>query len=162
MSLALAAAEQQRCEMSLDVPPEFERAVRDRVASGAYASEADVFAACLRALRSTEEKHEAELASLRPLVERENEPARQDEGPSIEMVLDRIRQRMRSANYHSAADVLNDALEALDILEEEEAEKDELRAMIDVGLAELDRGEGLSGEEAVRAIREDVLRITGR
>lgn len=52
---ALAAVEHDRT-MSLNIPPEFERAVLQRVQSGEYASTDDVLKACLEAL----EREEAE------------------------------------------------------------------------------------------------------
>ena len=64
MTTALAAA-QPRSEMSLNVPPEFERAIRERVESGAYASEDAVFRACLEALGQWEAEQEAKLEALR-------------------------------------------------------------------------------------------------
>lgn len=51
--------------MSFPLPPEFERAVVDRVASGQYASADDVLAAALRAL----EHAEVELDTLRREVQ---------------------------------------------------------------------------------------------
>lgn len=64
MATALAAA-QPRSEMSLNLPPEFERAIRERVESGAYASVDDVFAACLKALGEWEEIQQAKYEQLR-------------------------------------------------------------------------------------------------
>jgi len=53
--------------MSLNIPPEFERAIRERVASGAYASTDDVLKACLEAL----ELLEADLAEENEWLRRE-------------------------------------------------------------------------------------------
>jgi antitoxin ParD1/3/4 len=47
---AHAAVIEPRSPMSLNIPPEFERAVLERVESGAYASTDDVLKACLQAL----------------------------------------------------------------------------------------------------------------
>jgi antitoxin ParD1/3/4 len=93
---ALAAVEQDRT-MSLNIPPEFERAVRERVESGEYASTDDVLKACLEAL------------------------------------------------------------------EREEAEDDEwLKREIQLGLDELDRGEGIPGEVALEMARAELRRRFGR
>jgi antitoxin ParD1/3/4 len=68
MATALAAA-QQRYPMSLNVPPEFERAIRERVESGAYASADDVFAACLKALAEWEDVQRAKYETLRAEIQ---------------------------------------------------------------------------------------------
>jgi len=82
--------------MALRIPPDFERAVLDRVASGRYASVEDVLEACLEALSQTEES------------------------PAEEM--------------------------------------EWLRAQVDVGIAEADRGELIPGDEAFRQIRAELRR----
>jgi len=51
--------------MSLNVPIEFERAIHERVESGAYASHEDVFAACLTALGEWEDVQRGKLEKLR-------------------------------------------------------------------------------------------------
>ncbi|HSU13419.1 hypothetical protein [Longimicrobium sp.] len=53
--------------MSLNIPPEFERAVLERVASGAYESTEDVLKACLEALTLLE----ADLAEDHEWLKRE-------------------------------------------------------------------------------------------
>ena len=86
--------------MSLNVPPEFERAVLERVASGAYESTDDVLKACL---------------------------------------------------------------EALTLLEADLAEDHEwLKREIQIGIDELDRGEGIPRERAIEMMRAEVRRRTGR
>jgi antitoxin ParD1/3/4 len=65
--------------------------------------------------------------------------------PEIEAL---IQQRLHSGGFESVEDVLFDALE---IQREREAwlqeNKDDIRAKIDRGLAQLERGEGIPGEE---------------
>lgn len=78
MSMVVEAAAQQRSEMSLNVPPEFERAVLERVQSGTYSSADDVFLAALAALQEAE-ADEVENELLRREIEigihsAENEP----------------------------------------------------------------------------------------
>jgi len=233
MTTALAAARQQRSDMSLTVPPEFERAIRERVESGTYKSPDDVFAACLKALdqwedvqRAKDEKLRADIqvgidqldrgegvdgeealqrsrerflraasngesdvqrdfSALGAEVQMELDRLARGEVVNQKAVLDRMRaqypdssppddeffrrmnawriaERVSSGKYGSAGDVIHSALCWLEEGEADDAANDELRALIDVGLAELDRGEGLSGEEAAEQIRADVRRITGR
>lgn len=50
--------------MSLNIPPEFERAVLERVRSGMYESTDDVLRACLLALDRAEEENTAKLEAL--------------------------------------------------------------------------------------------------
>ncbi|HET7230561.1 MAG TPA: hypothetical protein VFJ16_11200 [Longimicrobium sp.] len=148
--------------MSLNVPPEFERAVRERVESGVYASAEDVFAACLEALEQWETEQEAKLETLRRDVDFGREQIRDGRGSHMEEVFERIRRRVYSGDYGSAEDVLNTALAVLDEAEADDAANEPLRSAIDAGLAELDRGEGMSGDAAAEQIRADVRRITGR
>lgn len=100
MSSPAAAVVEQRHPMSLNVPPEFERAVLERVASGAYASTDDVLNACLLALIALEE----------------------------------------------------------DLADDHEW----LKAAIQEGIDELDRGEGIPGDQAAEMMRAEVRRRTGR
>lgn len=93
MATALAAA-QQRSEMSLNVPPEFERAIRERVESGAYASEDAVFRACLEALVFWENDQEAKLEALRRDVDHATDQLRRGEGSPMEEVFERLRARL--------------------------------------------------------------------
>ncbi|HEX8906387.1 MAG TPA: hypothetical protein VF771_16175, partial [Longimicrobiaceae bacterium] len=55
MSAHAAAAVEQRSAMSLNIPPEFERAVLERVQSGEYESTDAVLEACLEALEQREQ-----------------------------------------------------------------------------------------------------------
>jgi Arc/MetJ-type ribon-helix-helix transcriptional regulator len=86
--------------MSLNIPPEFERAILERVASGAYETPEDVLKACL---------------------------------------------------------------EGLSLLEAELAEDHEwIKEQIQLARDELDRGEGIPGEESRARVLAEVRRITGR
>jgi putative addiction module CopG family antidote len=72
--------------MSLSIPPEFERAVRDRVESGAYMSAEEVFAACLEALAAWEHDEEIKLIMLRRRIDRGMEQYERGEySPADEM-----------------------------------------------------------------------------
>jgi putative addiction module CopG family antidote len=84
--------------MSLNVPPEFERAIRERVESGAYASEDAVFRACLEALAFWEDDQHAKLGALRRDVDEATEELRQGGGSPMDEVFARLRARLeRSA-----------------------------------------------------------------
>ncbi len=68
--------------------------------------------------------------------------------------------KVKTGMYHSASEVIRDALRLLierDRLRELRVE--ELRKEIQVGLDELDRGEGISGPEAIADLR---ARLKGR
>ena len=62
---SLATALQERYPMSLSIPPEFERAIRERVASGEYRSTDEVLRLCLRLLEMEEMSEEEKLDALR-------------------------------------------------------------------------------------------------
>jgi antitoxin ParD1/3/4 len=93
MATALAAP-QPRYPMSLNLPPEFERAVRERVESGAYASADAVFRACLEALAVWEDVQRAKFEKLRGEIQVGIDQA--DRGPVVdgEEALQRIRARL--------------------------------------------------------------------
>ena len=92
MATALAAA-QPRSEMSLNIPPEFERAIRERVESGAYKSVDDVFAACLKALGEWEEVQRAKFEKLRAEIQVGIDQADRGEMVDGPEALQRIRER---------------------------------------------------------------------
>lgn len=79
--------------MSLNLPPEFERAIRERVESGAYASAEDVFAACLKALNEWEDVQRAKFETLRAEIQVGIEQLDRGEGIDGEEALQRIRAR---------------------------------------------------------------------
>ena len=84
--------------MSLNIPPEFERAVLERVASGAYESTDDVLLACLAALEDEEREDEARLESLRRDVRHAMEQHDRGEFSPVDEAFARIRERLaRSA-----------------------------------------------------------------
>ncbi|HKP77006.1 MAG TPA: hypothetical protein VJT67_15855 [Longimicrobiaceae bacterium] len=64
-----AAVLEGKVSMGLHIPPEFERAVRDRVASGMYDSVDDVLQACLDALVHEEEFQAEEMDWLRKQID---------------------------------------------------------------------------------------------
>jgi antitoxin ParD1/3/4 len=75
----------------------------------------------------------------------------------------RITEKVESGEYDSADDVVSHAMDALSQLtEDEEATLSALRADIDMGIAELDRGEGIPGALAVKQARAEFRRLTGR
>jgi antitoxin ParD1/3/4 len=75
----------------------------------------------------------------------------------------RITAKIESGEYDSAEDVVSDALDALcQLTEEEEAKLSTLRADIDIGIAELERGEGIPGALAVKQAKAEFRRLTGR
>ncbi|HEX2188222.1 MAG TPA: type II toxin-antitoxin system ParD family antitoxin [Longimicrobiaceae bacterium] len=64
-----------------------------------------------------------------------------------------INDRVESGSYRSASEVVRESVRLLRRVEEDrEARLAALRRDIDEGLAELDRGEGIDGEEAFASI----------
>ena len=74
-----------------------------------------------------------------------------------------VRERVESGKYESTDDVLKACLEGLSLLEADLEENHEwLKREIQLGLDELDRGEGIPREQAIAMMRAEVRRRTGR
>ena len=76
--------------------------------------------------------------------------------PELEQL---VKDKVSSGKYHSVSEVIG---EALRLLEERDHIRDqrlaELKAKIQVGIEELERGEGIDGEEVFAEIEEDIRR----
>ncbi len=71
-----------------------------------------------------------------------------------------VNDQVNSGKYNSISEMIGEALRLLlerDRLQEERLA--ELKAKIRVGIEELDRGEGIDGEEVFAEIEEDIRRI---
>lgn len=95
MASRAAAVLQERVPMGLRIPPEFERAVLDRVASGRYETAEDVFKACLEALSQLEADEAGNLDWLREQVEIGIAELDRGEGLPGEEVMAQIRARFK-------------------------------------------------------------------
>lgn len=74
-----------------------------------------------------------------------------------------ITEKVESGEYDSVEDVVTDAMALLNQrMDEDEERLDALRAEIDAGFAELDRGEGIPGPVAVKQAKAEFRRLTGR
>jgi antitoxin ParD1/3/4 len=74
--------------------------------------------------------------------------------PELEQLIQR---RMDSGDYASANEVLRDALQLLDAYDELQRRRvEDLRQKIDEGIAQLDRGEGVEGEDSRRRLRAEI------
>lgn len=76
--------------------------------------------------------------------------------PELEQL---VKDKVSSGKYHSVSEVMG---EALRLLEERDRIRDqrlaELKAKIQVGIEELERGEGIDGEEVFAELEEDIRR----
>ena len=76
--------------------------------------------------------------------------------PELEQL---VKDKVSSGKYNSVSEVMG---EALRLLEERDRIRDqrlaELKAKIQVGIEELERGEGIDGEEVFAEIEEDIRR----
>jgi putative addiction module CopG family antidote len=98
MEMPMSVLAEPLSAMSLNIPPEFERAVLERVASGAYGSTDEVLLACLAALEDEERQDEARLESLRHDVRLAMEQHERGEYSPLDEAFARIRERLaRSA-----------------------------------------------------------------
>jgi antitoxin ParD1/3/4 len=70
-----------------------------------------------------------------------------------------VKDKVSSGQYHSVSDVIGEALRLLDERNRlQEQRLAELKAKIQVGIEELERGEGIDGEEVFAEIEEDIRR----
>jgi antitoxin ParD1/3/4 len=83
--------------MALNIPPEFERAVLDRVASGQYESTDDVLYACVSALEDFESRPHDDLERLRAALQIGIEQADRGELVPGEEAYSRIREKLDRA-----------------------------------------------------------------
>ena len=78
--------------MGLNIPPEIERAILDRVQSGRYASAEDVLRACLEALEEQEEREAEDAEELRREIQLGMDDFERGDSLSREEVLARLRE----------------------------------------------------------------------
>ncbi|MBN3942682.1 MAG: type II toxin-antitoxin system ParD family antitoxin [Nostoc sp.] len=76
--------------------------------------------------------------------------------PELEQL---VKDKVNSGRYHSVSEVMGEALRLLDERDRlQEKRLAELKAKIQVGIDELERGEGIDGEEVFAEIEEDIRR----
>ncbi|PHM09976.1 type II toxin-antitoxin system ParD family antitoxin [Nostoc sp. 'Peltigera malacea cyanobiont' DB3992] len=76
--------------------------------------------------------------------------------PELEQL---VKDKVNSGRYHSVSQVMGEALRLLDERDRvQEQRLAELKAKIQVGIEELERGEGIDGEEVFAEIEEDIRR----
>ena len=76
--------------------------------------------------------------------------------PELEQL---VKDKVNSGRYHSVSEVMGEALRLLDERDRvQEQRLAELKAKIQVGIEELERGEGIDGEEVFAEIEEDIRR----
>ena len=74
-----------------------------------------------------------------------------------------ITEKVESGDYDSVEDVVSDAMTLLSQRDfEYRARLDALRADIDVAIAEVERGEEIPGPLAVKQVKAEFRRLTGR
>ena len=74
-----------------------------------------------------------------------------------------VEEKVSSGQYKSASEVVRDALRLLSQRDEAHlARLEALRREVDIGIAEIDRGEGIPGPIAVAQAKAEFRRLTGR
>jgi antitoxin ParD1/3/4 len=80
--------------------------------------------------------------------------------PELEQL---VKDKVNSGRYHSVSEVMGEALRLLDERDRiREQRLAELKAKIQVGIEELERGEGIDGEEVFAEIEEDIRRAEAK
>jgi putative addiction module CopG family antidote len=95
MSASAVAAVEPGSVMSLNIPPEFERAVLERVNSGEYESTDAVLQACLAALVREESAETAKLEDLRRDVQHGMDQYDKGEYSPVDEVFARLRTKLQ-------------------------------------------------------------------
>ena len=95
---AHALAVEPRSAMSLNIPPEFERAILERVASGAYETPEDVLRACLKALDRYEDDLSVDHEWLKRAIQEGIESEENEPLIPSDVAIDRMRARARGAH----------------------------------------------------------------
>lgn len=76
--------------------------------------------------------------------------------PELEQL---VKDKVSSGRYHSVSEVMGEALRLLDERDRDREQRlAELKAKIQEGLQELERGEGIDGEEVFAELEEDIRR----
>jgi Arc/MetJ-type ribon-helix-helix transcriptional regulator len=151
--------------MSLNVPLAFERAIRERVASGAYPSAEVVFATCLEALDQFERDKEIQWRAPRADDGDAADRCCSAESERMELLYAhlntrRIARRLATGCYISVGDVINSALMAYDELDAVDAEDHVLRAEIEESIASVERGEGIPADEVIARLHEELRKLS--
>lgn len=154
--------------MSFVIPPEFERAVLDRVRSGQYASPQEVLSAFLAALEQAEEEHEALRAEVQIGLDQADRGEIVDGDEAFEWLkAGRVRisaelrafvdEEVRSGRYESADKVMETALAVLhDSQLFEDAAREELLREIDLGIESGENEELIPGDEVVARVAASI------
>ena len=163
-SLAAAVLKEQS-SMDLHIPPEFERAILDRVAAGRYASTEDALKDCFGAIwpfeaaagEDVDKEYSATMADLSGVdLHQTLRVGQLDVPPTFEVAL---RRRLGSGRYRSCQDVFNAFVTALEQQEEyEDKNFDWLRREIQIGIDQVERGQVVDGETAFARLRERLAR----
>lgn len=159
---SLAIALQERSSMSLSLPPEFERAIRERIGTDNYETAWDVFATCVGAtcrLQSLTETLEWSGERQDALVHDGPRAHHERGGPPEfwvpEVLGVAVRQHLSTGRYGCVEDVFTAFLRALREQELWEAENvDWLRKQIRIGSEQVERGEVVDGEAAFARLRQ--------
>jgi Arc/MetJ-type ribon-helix-helix transcriptional regulator len=151
--------------MSFPLPPEFERAVLDRVASGQYASPDDVLRALVGALEEREE-FLREIQQGLDDVER-GDVVEHDEAVATMLTWlcdqdarDFVERKVGAGEYESVSTLLAAAIHGL-MKSETDWDVEDLRRELRKGQDRLDRGEALTGDEAFELLRADRAQAGG-
>ena len=143
--------------MEVPLDPEIERIVRQKVASGEYASVADLVEEALFLLVERGLVPEPGRTSRTHAHRvRSRSPTPDGERPAMNLTLNQtseriVRRKVESGDYPSPDEVVDEALRLLEL--RDESRREELRREIALGIEETNGGELVDGHEVFDKIR---------
>jgi putative addiction module CopG family antidote len=138
--------------MSLILSPATVRSLAAHVRSDHHRSALEVLIACLEAIEEHEGRSDMRLSTLHDQVVEDGLELESEALLTLPLELvNFLAEKVAAGNYDSAASLVEFGLRLLDA---EESASEQLRRAIQIGLDELDRGEGLSRDEVHARIRE--------
>jgi antitoxin ParD1/3/4 len=129
--------------MNISLPPQLEKFVKRKVASGKYGSASEVIREALRLMDEVEKERKAQLEELRREIQVGIDEADRGELYDVDEVMHELIEK-----YKPAEPIMNE------VEKERKAQLDELRQQIQVGIDDVEEGRVRDAKEAVREIRE--------
>ncbi len=141
--------------MNITLKPEIEQFIQAQLATGRFASAEDVINEAFKLLQERERR----IEELRQKIAVGTEQISKGQVTDGEVVFARLQEKIQAkvatGRYENAEEVISQALKLLEKWDKGYQEwEEETRKKVEVGLAEIERGEVLDGETVVMQILE--------